>query len=104
VPDTLRLLALALVMIGIADYAISLVLEHKMLAQARAIRRHSLVLTTAIIVAAFGAGLAVYGLVLTLLGAPSWGAVLYVLCAAHGLHLMMRWPRYVRASEGTPYE
>ena len=47
--------------------------------------------------------LAVYGLVLTLLGAPRWGAMFYVACALHGFHLMVRWPRYGRAVRDTPH-
>jgi hypothetical protein len=102
--DALRVLAPALIVVGVMDYAISLFLEQKMLTQARVSRQHNQVATAAIVVAALGASLAVYGLVLTLLGAASWGAVLYVLCAAHGLHLIVRWPRYARATQGTPYE
>jgi len=105
--EGLRVLALVLGIVGLGDYAISLVLEQRFLAQARARAEtksgHNAVVTAALVVAALGASLAVYGLVLTLLGAPKWGSLFYVLCAAHGLHLMVRWPRYARAAEGAPY-
>ena len=105
--EELRILAFVLAMVALGDYAISLLLEHRLLAQARAAAEtksgHDSVVTTAVVVAALGASLAVYGLVLTLLGAPMWGAVCYVLCAIHGLHLMIRWPRYQRAAERAPY-
>lgn len=104
--ETLRVLALALGVVGVADYGISLFLEQRMLARARrsGTTAASAVFSTAAVVASFGASLAVYGLVLTLLGAPGWGAALYVLCAVHGLHLMIRWPRYARAAEGAAYQ
>jgi len=104
-PEVLRLLGVALLVVGLADYAVSLFLEQKMLAQAARAPRPAptQVLTAAIVVASFGASLAIYGLVITLLGAPGWGAVLYVICAVHGLHLMVRWPRYERAVEREPY-
>lgn len=102
---TLTVLAYVLLTVGIADYGLSLFLEKKLLATARSGKGDSSnsVVSAALIVSALGVSLAVYGLVLTLLGAPAWGAVFYVLCALHGLHLMVRWPAYVRAAEGTPY-
>jgi hypothetical protein len=72
-----------------------------LLAQARDAGAPQRVVTVAVVTAAFGASLAVYGLIVTLLGAPAWGGVLYVLCAVHGLHLMMRWPNYAAAAEQT---
>ena len=103
--QTLAVLAAALGLIGIVDHGVSLFLEAKMLArvQSGAGDRRSGVVSAAVVVSAFGASLAVYGLVLTLLGAPVWGAAFYVLCAAHGLHLMIRWPSYQRAAEGPAY-
>ena len=103
--ESLRVLALVLGVGGVADYGISLFLEQRMLARGETdgTKAASAVFSTAAVVASFGASLAVYGLVLTLLGAPGWGAALYVLCAAHGLHLVIRWPRYARAAEGAPY-
>jgi len=51
-----------------------------------------------------GASLAVYGLVLAVLGAPGWGYVLFVLCLVQGMHLMIRWPDYERAAESDTYQ
>lgn len=99
-PETLRVLALVLGAVAVADYAISLWLETKLLARVQADGRVSRAVTAIVIVAAFGVSLGVYGLVLSLLGARGWGAAFYVLCAAHGLHLLLRWPRYERAAEG----
>ena len=103
--EVLPVLAAVLGVVGVVDYGLSLFIEEKMLARARSGGRQSqnAILATAVVVAAFGATLAVYGLVLTLLGAPGWGSAFYVLTAAHGLHLVLRWPRYERAAEGTPY-
>ena len=102
---TLGVLTVALGLVGITDYGVSLFLEAKLLERARAAgpSGRPSVVTAAILVSAFGASLAVYGLVLTFLGAPSWGAIFYILCAVHGLHLVIRWPRYERAAEGSPY-
>ncbi len=104
--ESVGILAIALLAVSVADYGISLFLEQRMLARARSsgTTAASAVFSTAAVVASFGASLAVYGLVLTLLGAPGWGAALYVLCAVHGLHLMIRWPRYARAAEGAAYQ
>jgi hypothetical protein len=102
---TMRVLAYALLAVGIMDYGLSLFLERKLLARARAggAQAASSVVPAALIVSALGVSLAVYGLVLTLLGAPAWGAVFYMLCAVHGLHLIIRWPDYARAAQGTRY-
>jgi hypothetical protein len=101
--EMLRVLGLVLGVVGLADYGVSLWLERLMLRRAREAGEAAgkTVASTAIIVAALGVSLAVYGLVLTLLGAPGWGTAFYVLCAAHGLHLLLRWPRYESAAEGT---
>jgi len=80
---------------------ISLLVERRLLAQARDAGAPQSVVTAAVVTAAFGASLAVYGLVVTVLGAPAWGAAFYVLCAVHGLHLMIRWPSYAQAVEQT---
>ncbi len=105
--EALRVVALVLVVVGLADYALSLALERRFLARARAEaetdRGRNAVVTAALVVAALGASPAVYGLVLTLMGAPTWGSACYVLCAVHGLHLMVRWPAYQRAAEGATY-
>ena len=95
----LPVLAAALLVVGIVDYGASLFLEAKLLGQARDARAPQSVVTAAVVTAAFGASLAVYGLVLTLLGARTWGSVLYVFCAVHGLHLIVRWPNYTQAAE-----
>jgi F0F1-type ATP synthase membrane subunit c/vacuolar-type H+-ATPase subunit K len=95
----LGILVPALLFVGVTDYVISLLVEARLLAQAREAGARQSVVTAAIVTAAFGASLAVYGLVVTLLGAPAWGGAFYVLCAVHGLHLMMRWPSYAAAAE-----
>jgi hypothetical protein len=97
-PKVLPVLAAALLVVGIVDYGASLFVEAKLLAQARGRGSQGLI-AAATVTAAFGASLAVYGLVLTLLGARTWGSVLYVLCAVHGLHLIVRWPNYTQAAE-----
>jgi F0F1-type ATP synthase membrane subunit c/vacuolar-type H+-ATPase subunit K len=100
-PKVLGILVPALLFVGVTDYVISLLVERRLLAQARDAGAPQSVVTAAVVTAAFGASLAVYGLVVTLLGAPAWGGVFYVLCAVHGLHLMMRWPSYAQAVEQT---
>jgi hypothetical protein len=97
-PKVLPVLAAVLLVVGVVDYGASLLLEGKLLAQARE-RGPQGIIAAATVTAAFGASLAVYGLVLTLLGARTWGSVLYVLCAVHGLHLIVRWPSYTQAAE-----
>jgi hypothetical protein len=108
---TLHALSYVLLLVSVVDYGVSLFVERLLLAKARpgagsagalTSPGSATVVTTALIVGAFGASLAVCGLVLTLLGARTWGAVLYVLCALHGLHLLTRWPAYVRVTEGAP--
>jgi heme/copper-type cytochrome/quinol oxidase subunit 3 len=101
--STMTVLAYALLAVGIMDYGLSLFLEKKLLAKAQSggADASGAVVSAALIVSALGVSLAVYGLVLTLLGAPTWGAVFYMLCAVHGLHLIIRWPDYARAAEQT---
>jgi len=100
-PKVLGILVPALLFVGVTDYVISLLVERRLLAQARDAGAPRSVVTAAVVTAAFGASLAVYGLVVTVLGAPAWGAAFYVLCAVHGLHLMIRWPSYAQAVEQT---
>ena len=100
-PKVLGILVPALLFVGVTDYVISLLVERRLLAQARDAGAPQSVVTAAVVTAAFGASLAVYGLVVTVLGAPAWGAAFYVLCAVHGLHLMIRWPSYAQAVEQT---
>jgi hypothetical protein len=98
---TMTVLVYVLLAVGIVDYGLSLFLERKLLGKAHSggADASSAVVSAALIVSALGVSLAVYGLVLTLLGAPAWGAVFYVLCAIHGLHLIIRWTDYARAAE-----
>ena len=91
----------ALRFVAVTDYVISLFIEARLLRQARHLRAPQSLVSAAVVTASFGASLAVYGLIVTMLGAPVWGAVFYVLCAAHGLHLMMRWPAYQQVVEDT---
>jgi len=98
-PDVLRLLGPLFLAVAVADYAVSLVLERIMLARARGrAEGTATAFTTALIVSACGESLAVFGLVIHLLGAPNWALALYSLCAVHGLHLMIRWPEYDAAA------
>ena len=104
-PQALRMLAIILAVVGLTDYGLSLFLERWLLARARSGSKAGAdpVVTAALTVSALGISLAAYGLVLTLLGAPRWGAMFYVGCALHGFHLMLRWPGYSRAAERAPY-
>jgi len=99
-PELLRVLPMILLVAGVADYIASLVIEGMLLAQAKKTKNPSGVATAAIITAACGEGLAVFGLVLTFLGAGSWGVALYALCFVHGVHLMIRWPTFERVASG----
>ncbi len=98
---TMTVLAYVLLAVGVVDYGLSLLLERWLLAKARSSAggASTAVVSAALVVSALGVSLAVYGLVVTLLGAPAWGALLYILCAVHGLHLIIRWPEYQRAAE-----
>ena len=111
---TLRMLSAVLLIVGLVDYGVSLFLERLLLAKAQAVvgpapadraatsvpSNISPVVTAALVVGGLGTSLAVYGLVLTLLGSRAWGAVLYVLCCLHGFHLLTRWPTYAHAVAG----
>ncbi len=102
--EVLQVLGPALLAAGVGAYSVSLFLERMLLAQAISRPdREAKAATTAVIVAAIGESLGVFGLVLALLGSQSWAWGLYALCAAHGLHLLVRVPRYNRAAEGAPY-
>jgi len=102
-PEVLRLLGPLFLVVAVADYAVSLVLERIMLARARArAGGAAAAFTTVLIVSACGESLAVFGLVIHLLGSPNWALALYSLCAVHGLHLMMRWPEYEAAAGPGP--
>jgi fatty acid desaturase len=106
-PEMLRLLLIMLVVVAVVDYGVSLWLERKQLAFARSSggeRGKAAVSSAAIVVAALGASLAVYGMVLAVLGAPVWGYALFVLCLVYGMHLMIRWSNYERAAEGEAYQ
>jgi len=101
-PQTLGVLAAALSVVGVTDYVLSLFLEGWLLRKARDGNSPGSVVTAAFVVGALGVSLALYGLVLTLLGTPKWGAVFYIACVLHGFHLMVRWPRYEKAVRDTP--
>jgi len=102
--DVLRVLPMILLGAGLADYIASLVIEGMILAQAKRTKNPKAVATAAIITAACGEGLAVFGLVLTFLGAGNWGVALYALCFVHGVHLMIRWPSFARVASGETYD
>ena len=81
----------------------SLLLERILLARARGrAGGAAAAFTTVLIVSACGESLALFGLVIHLLGAPNWALALYSLCAVHGLHLMIRWPEYEAAAGPSP--
>ncbi|HUT74405.1 MAG TPA: hypothetical protein VM221_06185 [Armatimonadota bacterium] len=107
------LLGWAMLGVGVAGYAVSLFMEGLLLSEgwgrtAEGITpqtAESRVGVAAIIISAFGASLAVYGLVLTWLSFPTFAWYLYGLCAIHGIHLHLRWDRYeeaVRRFKGNP--
>jgi len=99
--ETLRVLGPVLLGVGVVDYIMSLAIEGMALAQARkAASPRGNVARTAIVTGAFGESLAVFGLILTFLGARSWGTLLYGLCFVHGVHLMLRWPNFEQVAAG----
>jgi len=98
--EAMRVLPMILLVAGVADYIASLVIEGMVLVQAKRTKNPKAVATAAIITAACGEGLAVFGLVLTFLGAGSWGVALYALCFVHGVHLMIRWPNFEQVAAG----
>jgi hypothetical protein len=97
--QALRLLGPLLLAAGVVDYIASLILERTLLSRARPATGGQTAAVTAVIVSAFGESLAIFGLVLSLLGLPNWGLALYALCFVHGVHLGLRWPHYERAAE-----
>lgn len=102
-PQTLGVLAAVLAVVGVTDYGLSLFLEGWLLRKARDGNSPGSAVTAAFVVSALGVSLAIYGLVLTLLGSRKWGSMFYAACVLHGLHLMVRWPRYERAVRDTRY-
>lgn len=93
-----QLLGLALLAVGLVDYGISLFLEKQGLEKARASGSPGGIVTTAVIIGAFGASLAVYGLILSALHVARLAEVLFGLCLIHGIHLLLRWPNYAEAA------
>ena len=102
--DVMRVLPLILLGVGVVDYVFSLIIESMILAQARKTGTPNGAATAAIVSAAFGESLAIFGFVLTLGGAGTWGVVLYALCFIHGVHLMIRWPSFARVASGETYD
>jgi len=102
-PEVLRLLGPLFLVVAVVDYIVSLLLERILLARARGrAGGAAAAFTTVLIVSACGESLALFGLVIHLLGAPNWALALYSLCAVHGLHLMIRWPEYEAAAGPSP--
>ena len=102
-PEVLRLLGPLFLVVAVVDYIVSLLLERILLARARGRAGGApAAITTVLIVSACGESLALFGLVIHLLGAPNWALALYSLCAVHGLHLMIRWPEYEAAAGPSP--
>ena len=93
-PEVRRVLPMVFLIAGVMFYVASLVVERVMLAQARKSDSPLGAGNAAIVVAAFGEIPALFGLILTLLGAGRWSVVLYGLCFVHGVHLVLRWPKY----------
>jgi len=94
--------------VGIADYVVSLAIEGSLLGppSSRGSDRamsaglgDQRAATVAIIVSAVGASIAIYGLVLALLGFGKEAGLLYGLGALHGIHLQLRWDRYEEATQ-----
>jgi hypothetical protein len=93
--------------VAIVDYAASLLLESQLLGERRlrtvATQQSggsisAAVIVPAIVVSAFGVSIAVYGLVLGLIGFWPWPWYFYGLAALHGIHLQLRWDRYEEAA------
>lgn len=99
-PELLRLLSMILLCAAVTLYIVSLIVEAMILARARRAENSGGAATAAVITGAFGESIALFGLVLALLGAGSWGALLYGLCFVHGVHLMIRWPNLEAVTDG----
>ena len=100
-PEVSRILPVVLLGVGVAVYVVSLVVEAMVLARAkRSPNPVGVAASAAILTGACGESLAILGLVLTLLGARTWGTLLYGLCFVHGVHLMLRWPNFEQVAAG----
>jgi len=102
-PQTGQLLGIILLSVGGFEYLLSLWLERRLLA--RAAERgdpQAAVVSAAMVVAAMGESLSLFGLVLALLSANAWALALYALCLLHGIHLALRWPDYEYAAQQAP--
>ncbi len=102
--EAMRVLPMILLGAGVVDYVFSLFIEGMMLAQAKKSGNPTGVANAVVLSACFGESLAVFGLILTFLGAGSWGVALYALCFVHGVHLMVRWPNFARVASGETYD
>lgn len=101
--ETLAVLGPVMLGVGVADYVASLVMERALLTaagKAPVAQRPARLMTAAIVTAALGESVALFGLVVSLYGARGWGGLLYLLCLVHGLHLRMRWSQYESAAAG----
>jgi hypothetical protein len=98
--EAMRMLPLVLLGAATVGYVLSLIFEGMILAHAKKANNPSGAANAVIVSAAFGETLAIGGLVLTLLGAGSWGIVLYALCFIHGVHLAIRWPKFEEVAGG----
>ena len=96
-PHTGQLLGIILLSLGAVEYGLSLWLEQRLLARAAAQGNPQAAVTAAIVVAAIGETMAIFGLALALLGVNAWALALYALCLLHGIHLALRWPDYEQA-------
>jgi hypothetical protein len=98
--ELLRLLPLVFLVVAVTEYGLSLFLEARLLSvRIRPKQSQSPPFAAAIVSAAMGASIAIYGFVLGLLGAPGWAPVFYLASLIHGVHLMVRWPNLERAAE-----
>lgn len=101
-----------LLAVAILEYMASLILEAQLIREgklretARTMSAGSLesaAIVPAVVISAFGVSIAVYGMVLGLLGYWPWPWYFYGLGALHGIHLQLRWDRYeeaVRRAQG----
>jgi hypothetical protein len=93
---SMRLLAPILAVVAVGDYIASLVVERSFLRSASERGIASGPAVALIVAAAFGVSIALYGFILSVLGAARWPLFFYALCFIHGVHLLARAQSYPR--------